>query len=346
LAFQARSKFVRENAMDSANMRRSALALAAASILSVSAHAALFRSYVSADGDDARPCTLAEPCRLLPAALAAVADGGEIWMLDSANYNAAQLDIAKSVTILAVPGAVGSVVATGGGDAIRIDAPAVKVALRNLVIVALGSGHYGVNFVQGAELDVAQCEIANMTIGIFAMAGSSKVTVRNTVLRGLATGVYVVGTVVASLDGVHSKGNTNGVTAFPSSRTTISNSVFSGHAFAVSATGGGGTARVAVERSVLTGNSYGIYAQANSAGDFAQVTASGNTLVHNSAAAFYAVQGASSNVTVVVDNNSVVENGIGFWFSGAPTIYTRGNNTLMFNGSDLSGGSLTTLAGQ
>ncbi len=71
----------------------------------------LFRAYLSQNGSDTNPCTLPAPCRLLPAALAAVKDGGEIWMLDSANFNVGVVDIAKSVTILAVPGALGSVVA-------------------------------------------------------------------------------------------------------------------------------------------------------------------------------------------------------------------------------------------
>ena len=39
-------------------------------------------------------------------------------MLDSANYNTGPVNVTKSVTILAVPGALGSVVATGG-DAIK-----------------------------------------------------------------------------------------------------------------------------------------------------------------------------------------------------------------------------------
>ena len=81
----------------------------AALLLSSSAGAQLFRSYIASDGSDANPCTLPQPCRLLPAALAAVADGGEIWMLDSANYNTGPVTIGKSVAILAVPGAVASV---------------------------------------------------------------------------------------------------------------------------------------------------------------------------------------------------------------------------------------------
>src|ERR1700682_574931 len=64
--------------------------------------AGLFRAYLASGGSDSNPCTVAAPCRLLPAALAAVTDGGEIWMLDSANYNTATVSITKSVTILAI----------------------------------------------------------------------------------------------------------------------------------------------------------------------------------------------------------------------------------------------------
>ena len=98
--------------------------LLATLLLSTTANAQLFRTYVASDGNDANPCTLPAPCRLLPAALTAVASGGEIWMLDSANYNTATVTIGKSVSILAVPGAVGSVVAIGG-PAISITASTV-----------------------------------------------------------------------------------------------------------------------------------------------------------------------------------------------------------------------------
>ena len=67
---------------------RSVLALLA--MLACSAvQAQLFRAYLSVNGNDANPCTLQLPCRLLPAALTAVNAGGDIWMLDSANYNTA-----------------------------------------------------------------------------------------------------------------------------------------------------------------------------------------------------------------------------------------------------------------
>ncbi len=95
----------------------------------------------------ANPCSLVAPCRLLPAALAAVADGGEVWILDSANYNTGPVFVTKSVTILAVPGALGSVVSIYSGNAINIATPGVKVRLRNLMIGSYfgpsqGSGVY------------------------------------------------------------------------------------------------------------------------------------------------------------------------------------------------------------
>src|SRR4051812_33830003 len=71
----------------------------------------MFRAFLSLKGNDANRCDLPQPCRLLPAALAAVRPGGEIWILDSANFNLFAVNIDKSVTILAVPGALGSVVA-------------------------------------------------------------------------------------------------------------------------------------------------------------------------------------------------------------------------------------------
>jgi len=94
------------------NARRLRTLLGAACLLSLlvapGAGAQLFRAYVSQNGNDNNPCTLQLPCRLLQPALAAIKDGGEIWMLDSANYNTSPVAIGKSVTILAIPGALGS----------------------------------------------------------------------------------------------------------------------------------------------------------------------------------------------------------------------------------------------
>jgi len=322
--------------------------LAAAALFTASgANAQVFRAYVSSAGNDANPCTLTQPCRLLPAALAAVADGGEIWMLDSANYNSAQVDITKSVTILAVPGALGSIVATGGGHGISINAAGVKVALRNLVIVHLTSSQYGVNFVQGAQLHISGCEISGMQQrGVFASAANSTVTIRDSVIRdNVLYGVSAGAGSSAALDRVQLRDNGSYGLFANGAHVTLSNSVVSGHSYGITAFGNASQNRVSIEGSVITGNTNGVYATASGASDFSEVTASRNVFSHNSQAAVQAIQG-SGNVTVVVGANLVAENGVGFSGQGGATYYSRETNTMVFNTNDLSGVTLTSLSGQ
>ena len=153
-------------------------------LLSSTAQAQMFRSYLASDGNDGNACTLAAPCRLLPAALAAVADGGEVWMLDSANYNTGPVNLTRSVTILAVPGALGSLVAAGG-NAVNIATAGVKVALRNLVIVPLpgGGGTGGIVMTAGDGLTVENCLIANVPGMGIAVHTAAAVRVANTTIR-------------------------------------------------------------------------------------------------------------------------------------------------------------------
>jgi hypothetical protein len=326
-----------------------AVAVCVLAFASLPLHAQVFRAYVSATGVDTNPCTLAQPCRLLPAALTAVASGGEIWMLDSANYNIGQVNVTKSVTILAIPGVVGSVVATGGGHAININTAGVKVALRNLVIVHLTSSQNGVNFLSGTELHVAGCEISGVSVGINASAPNSKVTVENTALRDLNTGFFADDSVVASLDGVRATGASAGVMVSDGARVAVTNSVISGNTYGVYVYTGTGTgiARAVVADSSLTGNFVGGLAQAAVDGAIAHLSVSRSDVSNNATAGFQASQATTGTTVVVADANTVSHNNIGFMFGGGPPlILSRGNNTLTFNSTDVSGGSLSPLAAQ
>jgi len=186
-----------------------AVLLALASSVS---QAQLFRAYVASDGIDSNPCTLPQPCRLLPAALAAVASGGEIWMLDSANYNTGPVNIGKSVTILAIPGAVGSIVALGG-SAIVVNTGLLEIALRNLVIVPFpgsGAGH-GIEVTNNSVVTLESSLIAGVQgNGILLDAGSARVvnsTLRNTLSYAIrvndTASAYVIGSrILRSTGGV------------------------------------------------------------------------------------------------------------------------------------------------
>ena len=55
--------------MSRSTMLRGTFVSLAVALLSTTAQAQLFRSYLSSTGNDANPCTVQAPCRLLPAAL-------------------------------------------------------------------------------------------------------------------------------------------------------------------------------------------------------------------------------------------------------------------------------------
>ena len=275
--------------MHAFSMIRGTLMLAAALLLCPPAHAQLFRAYLAVNGNDANPCTLPAPCRLLPAALNAVADGGEIWMLDSANYNTATVTIAKSVTILAVPGVQGSVIAVGG-PAISITASGLKVTVRNLVIAPLagGGGTVGISMTGASALAVERCLLTGLPgRGIDAVGDGTVDVLDSTVRDGGTWAIYLRNGITATLAGLRIMGNAGGIIAYGSapSLTTavISDSVISGgsHGVIAQVTVAGADANVTVTRSTVERTTgYGIFARTETVGT-ATVAIGGSTVANN-----------------------------------------------------------------
>ena len=305
-------------------LRRS-FAFALTLLATTTADALLFRAYLASDGNDAHPCTLPKPCRLMPAALAAIAPGGEIWMLDSANFNTATVTIDKPVSILAVPGAVGSIVATGG-PAITVTTVGT-VALRNLVIGPLpGSGATHGVFMTGsaASLTIENSLIANLPgEGVRAeFAGTVKIA--DTIIRN--NGGYAVWL----------QGDTRGTI----SRTQMLGNGFGGvRVYGASAT----TTTAHVTDSVISGGIDGIYVHAFIAGANARAFVARSTIVGTN----YALQSLTpanvGSTLVTVSYSVITDNGSG-WFVFGPNsvIKSLGNNHFQDNSS--SNGSLTTTA--
>ena len=175
---------------------RIAVVLASLAV-SAAAHAQSFRTYLASYGKDSNPCSVDQPCRLLPAALAAVANGGEIWILDSANFNPGTVDIAKSVSILAVPGAVGSIVAAAGAPAITISTPGVVVGMRNLVFSrnATNPGTYGIEMTNGTALTVEDSHFTGFDhYAVYLHDVQATVIVKHSTFRDLSDyALYVQG---------------------------------------------------------------------------------------------------------------------------------------------------------
>ena len=318
------------------------------------ANAGLFRAYLSVAGNDANACTLPAPCRLLPAALNAINDGGEVWMLDSANFNTAPVNITKSATILAVPGALGSVVANGG-DAIVVNTPGVHVTLRNLVVLNLSggtigaSGLNGITLFDGAELTVEDCEIYGMSgRGIRGFASGAKITIRRSIIRDNAfRGVSFSGALTVTMDGVQVLNSPLGVIAGPGLNMTLSNSVVAGSndvgsaGVAIQAQAGATeTVNLAIETSVIRSSDLGV--AATSDGGSTLVTISRSAISQNGTGVLAAL--SAGGAVVVLNGSTVSHNGVaGVDTTGGGVVQTLQNNVFQFNNVNVSG-ALTPLS--
>ncbi len=298
--------------------------LLATLLLSTAAHAQLFRAYVASEGNDANPCTLPLPCRLLPAALTAVASGGEIWMLDSANYNTATVTIGKSVSILAVPGAVGSVVAIGG-PAISITAGSLTVALRNLVIAPLvgGGGTNGVSMTGASNLSIEDSLIANLPGRGVYVTGTGNLKITRTIIRNNGDyAVWLQDGPSASISGTQMLHNGNGgVLAYATTAATTT---------------------AAVSDSVIFVGAQGVYAYTNNAGAVAKIFVTRST-IHG--VSFALDSGASSGLgsaLISVSNSMITNNNFGWYQSGAGAVVeSSGNNHIRGNTNTV--GTLTNV---
>lgn len=333
-------------------MARFLLLLALASFASV-AEAGLFRAYLSATGSDANPCTVAAPCRLLPAALAAIDPGGEVWMLDSANYNTGPVSVAKDATILAVPGALGSLVASGG-PALTITAVAT---LRNLNIRPLPDsiGFTGV-VVQGANgaASLDGCEISGFEHPLgtgLQVAGPAQVDVnRSTFMRNTLGSEATSGARVRIADsrmillGANQSAGVQVSVSRPgaSTRATIERTsiVRAQTAVKVLVTGGSvNDARVVVSDSWFEGGAIGVELNAalGGAGSAATLEMSRTTLVGMSIGVSL-TEGKSSAVlsenTILGTSNS----GVVTLFGGS--VFTRQNNMTWPSGNNAAPAAL------
>ena len=302
---------------------RGLFALAIGLFLSAAAQAQLFRTYIAPDGVDGNPCTLVAPCRLLPAAIAAVIDGGEIWMLGSANYNTAPVNINKSVTILAIPGALGSVVAISG-NAINIATAGVRVSLRNLVIVPFvgGGGTNGISMSAGASLTVENCLVANLPGDGIVVAGPVNVRISDTTIRGNSGfGLWV-------RDGA---------------RATVTHSTISGNTqTGVVVYGAANTTTADIADSTISYNGNGVYAQSANAAATIKVSVHDSRIVGNTELGITGYSAFGAIVTLSASNNIISNNGTGIKANSPGARLWANGNTVSDNGTGLinSGGLL------
>jgi hypothetical protein len=305
-------------------------AVLAAAFPACIAHAQLFRAYLSSSGSDANPCSVAAPCRLLPAAINAVTPGGEVWILDSANFNTGTVAIAKSVSILAVPGQVASLVALSNAPAISISGD-VKVGLRNVVVTDLATAHGtdGISVTGGSAqslLSVENSLFVNLQgHGISVHGTPGRVTVKGSDFRNnLGYAVMAAdGPTVEIADSRLFANLNGGVASFGSidSTSTIVN--------------------VTDSTIASCGSGPGVIASVNAnAATKVMVTRS---TIHDCGFALYATAfGGPGSPLVVVSNSTISGNQVGVAQGAGGVVRSLGNNYIEDNGPDI--GTLTPSA--
>jgi hypothetical protein len=288
---------------------RTALSMLVLALLPLGAQAQIFRAYLSITGNDANPCTVAAPCRLLPAALSAVADGGEIWLLDSANFNAGTVNVTKSVSIVAVPGQVASIVAVGGQPALVVGNPGLTIGLRNLAFTknANNPGTTGVYVTAASQLSIENCFFANLATQGIWLNGAAVVHVRDSVFRNIADNAMLVmngGTAHVLRSQFFSTGGLNARLETGSATTTleVADSLISGGSTGVAASmvAASGITRAFVTRSTIQGTTGALYAQTLDSGS-ATIAVSSTSLVGNNQP--YFTTGAGAAIKSMGNNN-------------------------------------------
>ena len=308
------------------------LLLVAASVLApLEVHAQLFRAYVASYGNDANPCTVASPCRLLPAALNAVADKGQIWMLDSANFNAGTVNVTKSVKIEALPGQIASIVPVGGVPAMIIS-PDLTVSLRNISMVtnANNPGTDGIQMTTGVlsvEDSVFEVVSPSRTVNAIFVDGAGTVSVHHSLFRNGGVGIWVQG------DG---KADVSGSKFFDLATAGVF--VSSGVA---------GTKNVAnVRDSYFSGGFTSVWSQGDGATSSSRITVVGCSTSNMQIGVLVQVVVQGGTAVLTVGNSTITGNTLYGMFNGGSggTFETLGNNVLRGNGT-ASVGPITTITG-
>jgi Periplasmic copper-binding protein (NosD) len=222
---------------------------------------ASMRTHVSGLGNDANPCTAVAPCRSLQIAFTLTTAGGEIYVLDSADFG--PLTINKAVTITG-EGATAGILATSG-NAITINAGTNDaINLRGLDVDGGGSGGIGIQFNTGGFLIVQKSVVRGFNSGInFTPNGSSTFFASDVVVsNNQSNGILVAGagtnTVIGTVHRVTASGNGVGIHASGSAASiAVTDTIASKNNYGVGAAG----SSVVVRNTTFIGNAIGISSQ-------------------------------------------------------------------------------------
>ncbi len=265
------------------------------------------RTWVSAVGDDANPCSRTAPCKTFAGAISKTASGGIINVLDPGGYGA--LTITKPITITGPPG-MGEILSSGvQGIVINITTPNPKpVILRNLDISGTGTtyGTNGIHMVAGRTLRLQNINIDSYSnIGLLVTEPNARVFSQNLEINDVPTGI------------LFNAGGTLGLAA------TFKHTDITAGMYGIRAYGASPGTNVNLSDCAISDES--------AAGIFAQGVASiqvSDCDLHNNVTAI-----SSDAASIRVSNSIITNNSTGISAINGGSVLSRGNNTLTDNGA-------------
>jgi hypothetical protein len=294
------------------------------SILACGAQAQPIRVFLSTDGNDGNACTNASPCRHLDKALSTVATGGQVWIVDSGNFNAGTVNVTKSVSIEAAAGQIASIIAANGTPAMVINAPGAIVGLRNLLITdgLTGTGQDGISITAATAVSIEDCLFADVSRdALVALRTNAFIHVANTTFRN------VNGWAVAAWSG-------------PAIDVTNSRMLHTEGAFAF-ANFPGTTSTISITDSTISDGTEGVFASAIATGATAQIFVTRSTIFGTTYALDSESNGSSTSL-ITVSNSSITHNQQAFVAGPNAVVKSLGNNYIADNASET--GTLTPAA--
>jgi hypothetical protein len=278
------------------------------------------RVFVAAKGNDGNLCTVAAPCLTFQHAHDTVAEGGEIDVLDPADYG--QLVIRKSISIQG-HGFAG-IGTPGGGVGIHIDGYSAIAAVVNLNGLHIDGGAFGIYYQSGKSLNIQNCIFRNNTEGLLfdASYGTPEQTL-------LVSNSYFADNRISGINMFASASGSTTVTA-TIERVAIYGSYYGVHVFG----GGTGATNVAVTDSIAAydaSTQYSTGFSVSSSAPMVSLVLMRSVAVGNGVG----VQAFGANATLRIAQSTVTGNKTGYNAESGGTILSYGDNYIDGNGRNI-----------
>jgi hypothetical protein len=266
------------------------------------------RTWVSGTGDNANPCSRAQPCLTFNAALGAAATGGEINCVNSGNFSVLTIN-SKSIVVDGEGAHAG--ISEPGAIAIYINGAGAVVTLRNLALNGLGNSPAGISIVNASEVNIENCFITGFYLGVdIQPSAACSVTIKNTIIRRCPGGA------------VYAHPNPSTGAAVNISKSSLNDSIFGFRAEA--------NVKAVLDDCVLAGNTNNaVVVQPVSVASKATLS---RCTINDSGG--YGVLANGSLATVFLSNNVIFNNGVGVGVLSGGGITSLGNNNINGNTTD------------